>query len=397
MFDFLLPDIGEGLHEAEVLKWFVAVGQKVKANELLVEVQTDKAVVEITAPVSGVVHQLGGEVGDSIIVGTLLCQFDTKNTPTLEKEEVEKTEKTVPIQPEKTENSNKRTVKAAPSVRKAARNLGINIEKVVGSGPKGRVLRADLEQYLAQKSDVPTTIEKSMEWTGQEKAIPIRGLRKAIFENMEKSVANAVLCTGMEKLNVTKLIQFKKEAQQLQEFKTTKLTYLPIILKAVASSLKEHQIFNSKVNEENRTIIISPVINIGVAVATEEGLLVPVIKNADKKSIYEIAKELEILLEKVKTKKISVAELTGSTFTVSSTGSKGGIFATPIPNYPEVAILGVHKIVKEPVVVNDAIEVGHTMTLSCTFDHRVIDGEPVGVFMQTLANYLENPIRFLID
>lgn len=401
MYDFLLPDIGEGLHEAEIVGWFVKQGQKVEINEPLVEVQTDKAVVEITAPITGVIEKLGGEEGNTITVGSLLCQFSktSDSSPPQRTQPLgEKKEETLPK--EKIEFSVLGRVMAAPSVRKAARTMGINIEEVQGSGPNGRVLRGDLNRYAKQSSSTIALVHNKSKRIENEvienKIIPIRGLRKAIFENMQKAVSKAVLCTGMEKINVTKLVAFRKSIQQLPEMKDKKITYLPFFIKAVATALQEHEQFNAKVDEDQKALVIFPYIHIGVAVATSDGLLVPVIKHANKKSIFEIAEELDSLLTKVLSKKATVEDLTGSTFTISSTGKDGATFATPITNYPEVAILGTHKIVKEPTVVEDTIQIGHTMTLSCTFDHRVIDGEPVNAFMRSVADYLEEPVRFLL-
>ncbi len=396
MYDFLLPDIGEGLHEAEIVKWFVEVGQTVKENELLVEVQTDKATVEITAPVSGQVLQFGGEEGDTIMVGSLLCQFETEvlPIPPLKKEEYG-----FNLQSVNSEYSKMNNMKAAPSVRRAARNAGVLLQDIVGTGPHGRILRSDLEHHLQRAerlSPLPKELEQKVETTNEQKVVPIKGVRKTIFHNMQKAISNAVLCTGMDKVNVTKLVSLKKELLACKEFKNVKLTYLPFILKATALALEKHEEFNATVDEENIALIIHSSIHIGVAVATNQGLLVPVIRDVNKKSIYQIALDLDCMLEKLERKTLTVADLKGSTFTVSSTGKDGGTFATPIPNYPEISILGVHKITKEPIIVGEDIAIGHTMTLSCTFDHRVIDGEPAGRFMREVAGYLENPLRLML-
>lgn len=401
MYDFLLPDIGEGLHEAEIVGWFVKQGQKVAINEPLVEVQTDKAVVEITAPITGVVEKLGGEEGNTITVGSLLCQFSkTSDSSPIQGTQPLREKKEESLPKEKIEFSVLGRVMAAPSVRKAARTMGINIEEIQGSGPNGRVLRGDLDRHAKPSSSAIALVQnkskRSEDEVQENKIVPIRGLRKVIFENMQKAVSKAVLCTGMEKINVTKLVALRKSIQQVPEMKDKKITYLPFFIKAVATALQEHEQFNAKVDEDQKALVILPYIHIGVAVATSDGLLVPVIKHANKKSIFEIAEELESLLTKVLSKKATVEDLTGSTFTISSTGKDGATFATPITNYPEVAILGTHKIVKEPIVVEDTIQIGHTMTLSCTFDHRVIDGEPVNAFMRSVADYLEEPVRFLL-
>lgn len=402
-YEFLLPDIGEGLHEAEIVTWFVAVGDYVKENENMVEVQTDKAVVEITAPVSGKIEALGGKEGEKITVGDVLVKFGEtaveKVASPIEKtrEEQEET-KLLPTKPSTTR------IMAAPSVRKAARVAGVDLSKIVPTGKNGKILAVDLKNYIEQKQrneniDVDIPLQKPQEIIGdiELESEKIKGVRKAIFENMKQSVSHAVHCTGMDKANVSGLVKVRSELLPYAEKLNIKLTYLPFIVKAVSIMLKKYPIFNSTVDEEEMLIIYNNEINIGIAMATEQGLIVPVIKNANQKSIIEIAKELSDLSNKARERKLISSDITGSTFTISSTGSKGGWFATPIINHPEVAILGIHKIEKEPIIVNDQIEIGHMMGMSLTFDHRVIDGEPSGNFMNGVAKLLEYPEKFLLE
>lgn len=409
-YNFLLPDIGEGLHEAEVLSWFVSVGDKVNEHDNLAEVQTDKAAVEITSPVTGVISSLGAEEGDTIKVGETLVSFtdvqqniggttisDSKQDKANEKSE--KQEKQTTNNDLQSRQHPTTRVLAAPSVRKAARENDVNLKDIEGTGPNGRVLAKDLKQFIDQrKSGTQTelTVEKTIVKTGLTTEQPITGLRKVIYHNMQHTVSNAALCTGMDEVNVSKLVNLRQELISYTEQLNIRLTYLPFIIKAVSLALKKHPIFNAHIDDENMKIIYHEDIHIGIATATDEGLIVPVIRHADKKSIIELAQSISNLAQKAQENKLTPNELKGSTFTISNTGATGGQFATPIINYPELAILGVHQIKKMPIIVGDDISIGHMMGMSITFDHRIIDGEPSGKFMYEVSQFLNNPERLLI-
>ncbi|GEK35256.1 dihydrolipoamide acetyltransferase family protein [Kurthia sibirica] len=369
MADYQLPDIGEGLVAAEIVKWFVQVGDTIREHEPLVEVMTDKATVEITAAFSGEIVSLGGNEGDTLAVGQILCTYNnseyTSQTGTL------KSKLQRPL--------------AAPSVRKEARIRNIDLAMISGSGPKGRILLQDLQSSISASSSVIEPTEN----------MAIRGVRKAIFDNMMKATSKAVLCTAMMKIQATALVKLRKEVRELPEYQNVPISYLPFIIKATAKALQQHPLLNASVDEEALIIQLHKNIHIGVAIATPAGLMVPVIRNTLQKSLLEIAMELQEIRIKMVENTLDRKDLTGSTFTVSSTGESGGIFATPIVNYPEAAILGVHAIVKEPIIVNDEIRIGQTLTMSCTFDHRIIDGAPAGAFMQEVSDLLENPLRLL--
>lgn len=402
-YNFNLPDVGEGLHEAEILAWLVSEGDQVKENSDLVEIQTDKAAVLISAPVDGTIKTLGGEEGENVKVGDLLVQFvnvaagsqTTGEEPTQSQEETKKV-----LDVPKDKNPTKRIL-AAPSIRKAARNAEIDLRDVDGTGSAGKILKKDLEAYIGQQKNQTEKVERPKAApvipTEEDHEVPITGLRKVIFENMEIAKSKAVHCTGMDEVNVTKLIEMRQTLLPFTEQHNIKLTYLPFIVKAVSIALKKHGIFNSTINEEAMTIVYKKEINIGIAMATEQGLIVPVIKNADQKSIVELAKEITELSEKASNKKLVANELTGSTFTISSTGPNGGMYATPVINYPEVGILGVHSIKKQPIVAGDQIEIGHLMGMSITFDHRIIDGEPAGRFMSEVGQLLNTPELFVLE
>lgn len=474
-YEFRLPDIGEGLHEAEILTWFKNIGDPIKENENLVEVQTDKAVVEISSPVTGTIQSFGAEVGEVVKVGDILftvleAQNSTAataagSTPlqqeiaaqanTQQQEQPNQQDSTklnipqqdLPIQQDLTqlntllqEQTNqqdsrqtqinlmpKKRVIAAPSVRKLARELGIDIAEVMPSGKGGKVTEEDVRNFKPLAKDkaasdfkpqaekqvavaaapvpAPTEpkevlqIQPACALHGLEDEVrePIRGLRKRIYENMKRSKSTAIHCTGMDEVVITKLVKVKDQLQPYAEKAKIKLTYLPFFVKAVAKALKNNPIFNATVDDEKMEIVYKKQIHIGVATATQDGLIVPVIKYADQKSILEIAQEIQELSSRARERKLKPQELTGSTFTISSTGSKGGWFATPVINYPEVAILGVHSIKKKPIVQDDQIVIGNVMGMSITFDHRVIDGEPANIFMSDVHAYLENPELFILE
>lgn len=398
IYNFTLPDIGEGLHEAEIVQWLVKPGDQVKENENIVEVQTDKAVVEISAPVSGTIESLGGREGNLVKVGETLVVFADVPDERMHGKAAEAIElPAVPVS-HHVEKTRKDRILAAPSVRKAARIAGVDLQDVAPTGKGGKILAADLQRHLekgaaAQPAAAVSsgTAEQSAPAPAEQEVAtrtePITGTRRAIFNRMTAAKQHAVMCTGMDEVDATALVALRSSLLP----HAAGLTYLPFIIKAVTQNLKKHPIFNSTVDEEGMAIRYQEAIHIGVATATDQGLLVPVIKYADRKSVLELSAEIVELTQRARDRKLAPAELTGSTFTVSSTGSGGGWYATPILNHPEVAILGVHQIKKQPIVVDDEIRIGHLMGMSLTFDHRIIDGEPVGRFMSGVKELLEKP------
>jgi len=409
-YEFRLPDMGEGLHEAEILTWFKAVGDCVKENENMVEVQTDKAVVEISSPVTGIIQSLKAEVGEVVKVGEVLFTVQEGNKVQ------EKWSQEFPhhdLQNSKQASVGilpKKRVIAAPSVRKLARELGIDITEVTPSGKGGKVTEEDVRNFKdqAEKETAaaiapieleesspprPAPLEASLP---NERREPIRGLRRKIYENMKLSKSTAIHCSGMDEVVITKLTALKRQLQPHVEKSGVKLTYLPFFVKAAAKALKCHPIFNATVDDERMEIVYKKDIHIGIATATSDGLVVPVIRHADQKGILQIAQEIQDLSRRAREKKLKPHELSGSTFTISSTGGKGGWFATPIINYPEVAILGIHSIKKKPIIQDDQIVIGEVMGMSITFDHRIIDGSPAGAFMEEIHTFLENPELFVL-
>lgn len=406
MYDLKFTDIGEGLHEAEILQWYVRIGDKVKIDQPILEVQTDKAAVEITSPKSGTIKEIGGEEGDTIHVGDTLIKLELNSTETETKavgiNEVQ--EESTPTISKPEQRPSKRVL-AAPSVRKLARDMGIELSKVKGTAKNGRITKEDvlafskrLEDDYKSSSDFEATAANTMEINNRVKVderIPIRGLRRKISENMVKSAYTIPHVTAMEEIHADELIKLRS---RLNDVSTEKLTFLPFLVKVVIEALKRHAIFNAAIDEESQSILLKKEYHIGIATATSKGLIVPVIHHADQKSVEEIAKEIAVLSKKAEDGTLSLKEISGGTFTISSTGANGGLFATPIINYPQSAILGVHAIKEKPVILpSREIGIGHVMGVSLSFDHRIIDGEPAGLFMNKIKSLIENPERLFLS
>ncbi|WP_445613173.1 dihydrolipoamide acetyltransferase family protein [Geobacillus sp. YF-1] len=427
IYEFKLPDIGEGLHEAEIIRWLVREGDVVNADQPIAEIQTDKAMVEMTTPVAGKVVALAGPEGATVKVGEPLIVVETEAAVAGEAAPTEDSvREPVPAACGEAPRPARKRAIAAPSVRKRAREMGVPIDEVEGTGEGGRVTLADLERYVREREAAATVAARDeakkdalptggaaggrqasiATWTSiagldalfeEEERIPLRGLRKKIAEKMVKSVYTASHATGMDEIDVTKLVEIRKSLASELAKEQIKLTYLPFIIKAVTRALKEYPMFNASLDEETNEIVLKKRYHIGIATATKAGLLVPVIRDADQKSIRELAVEIAELSEKAHRQALRLEELQGSTFTITSTGAGGGWFATPIINYPEVAIFGAHAIKRKPVVIDDEIVIRDMMGISLTFDHRVIDGEPAGRFMRTVAHYLSHPEVLLLD
>lgn len=402
MYELTFTDVGEGLHEAEILKWFVREGERVQADSPIVEVQTDKASVEITSPKTGVVKRLFGEVGKIVKVGETLAEIDLSQgeaEPERENNTSGQPEQSVQTKyPHLKSSPNEPRIIAAPSVRKFAREKGVDLKLVTGTKKNGRITKEDVQGYLNNRTGFTVTdnmeTKKPQETPPSDEVLPIKGLRRQIYQNMTKSAFTIPHVTGMDEINVERLVQLRKELNHVSEHK---ITYLPIIIKIVVEVLKKNPIFNATIDEEKQEIRLKKQYNIGIATATDQGLIVPVIHHADQKSIDELALEIATLATKAENGKLSLAELQGGTFTISSTGAKGGFYGTPIIHHPEVAILGVHAIKEKPVILpNRELGIGNVMGISLSFDHRIIDGEPAGRFMNDLTHYMEHPESLLL-
>ena len=408
--EFRFPDVGEGITEGEIVKWFVKVGDEVKEHQALGEVETDKAIVEMPSPYSGVVLKIGPKEGDTVNVGDVLVIIGEKGEnlgepkPEMKPAGVvgyleEAKEETVEIKETKQETKPEiEGVLATPAVRKLAKELNVDISKIKGSGPGGRIIEEDLKSGAKAESKEPELkIMKKYDMWGYIDRVPLKGIRKIISEHMTKSAFTAPHVTHFDDTDATKLADLRERQKKDAEMKGIKLTYLPFIIKAVVAALKQHPRVNSSLDDDNETILVKKYYNIGIAVDTEGGLMVPVLKGADQKSIYDIAKEANELAEKCRNRKIDLMDLKGGSFTITNIGSIGGYFATPIINHPEVAILMTGKMHEKLVLEGDKIRVKKIMPLSLSFDHRVIDGADAARFVNTIKQYLENPEMILSE
>src|SRR5437879_614921 len=406
--EFKRPDIGEGVHEGEVVKWFVREGDPIKENDPVVEVMTDKVTVQIPSPVTGKVLQLRAKEGEVVKVGATLVVFGeagemASSKPGPAPRPTAHSPGPPPVAPPPAPMAappGSREPLAAPAVRRLAKELNVNLAAIRGSGPQGRLTEDDVRK--AAHGPVRTTVAApppvaAAASSGVEQRIPIHGLRKRIFEKMAKSNVTAAHFTYVEEVDMTQLVHLRDHLKPTADRKGVKLTFLPFFVKAILAALVEFPTLNASVDDERGEIVVKGYYNIGMATATDEGITVTVVHDADKKGLWDLAKEIERLAAAARDKKLSLQEVQGSTFTITSLGKEGGIFATPIINWPEVAILGIHKIEKRPVVRDDQIAIREMMYMSCSFDHRVVDGHVGAAFVQAVRNYLEHPATIFAE
>jgi pyruvate dehydrogenase E2 component (dihydrolipoamide acetyltransferase) len=455
-FEFKLPDIGEGVTEGEIVNWLVAVGDGVKEDQDLVEVMTDKATVTIGAPKAGKVAELKGDVGDVIPVGQVLVVLDLAGggeaaaapaaKPAAAPEKAAKAapppEKAAPA-PEKaaaksSDDDASPVFKlqdnlpgvaptggaaanganggyfndkplAAPATRKLARELDVDLRHVSPTGPNQRVTKEDVESHArkgpgaakAPEAHAPAAqplppAPRVTEARGDTR-VPIRGVKRAAFERMARSKRTAAHFTYFEECEVTPLMDLRSRLKGYAEAEGVKLNFLPLIIKGVIAALRKNPTLNAVVDDEKGELVVRGSFDIGIAVATDNGLVVPVLRAADQLGMLDIAREIERLSSEARAGKVRREDLGGGTFTVTSLGKLGGSFATPVINYPEVGILYVPNIKQKPVVKDGQIVVGNVMNLGVSFDHRVIDGFTGASFVQDLAGFLQDPDRLLLQ
>lgn len=416
-FVFKLPDIGEGIHEGEILKWFVQEGDEIKEDDVLCEVQNDKAVVEIPSPVEGKVLKIHVQEGEVAVVGDPLISIDAEgyedDTPEAEPEQPSKE----PAQEEKTEeraetieDSVDRIVIAMPSVRKYAREKGVDIRAVQGTGKNGRILKEDIDRYLAgetktepEKEVVKETVETAKQepvaLAGEfpETREKLRGIRRVIADAMVKSKTTAPHVTLMDEVDVTGLVEHRKRYKPIAEEQGIKLTFLPYVVKALISAGKKYPIINAAIDDETEEIVHKHYFNVGIAADTERGLVVPVIKHADKKNLFELSKEINELADKARNGKLSAEEMRGASFTISNIGSAGGQWFTPILNYPEAVILGIGRIQEKPIARNGEVVVAPVLALSLSFDHRLLDGATAQLALNQIKRVLQDPELIMME
>jgi len=417
-FEFKLPDIGEGLTEGEIVRWLVKEGDEIKEGQPLVEVETDKALAEIPSPRTGVILKILASEKDIVKVGQVIVVIGEKGealaAPSPKPKsvgvvgELEEAPEEVPVAEVRAEAARPTFVSphalATPAVRALAKELGVDINKVKGTGPEGRVLEKDVRQAVGVKEkaaevkpvEAPKKVKK-YDFYGYVDRIPLRGVRRSIAKAMVKSKYTAPHVTTMDEADVTDLWKIRDKQKKMAEQKGIKLTILPFIVKAVIAGLKEHPYLNATLDDENEEIILKKYYNIGVATDTPEGLMVPVVKNANDKSILQLAEELSQLVERARSRTIDLADLKGGTFTVTNYGALGGMYGTPIINHPEVAILGTGKIKDTPVIRDGKVEIRKILFLALSFDHRVVDGAEAARFLTTVIARLEDPDLILLE
>jgi pyruvate/2-oxoglutarate dehydrogenase complex dihydrolipoamide acyltransferase (E2) component len=395
--DFKLPDLGEGVTEGEIDKWLVKEGDVVEEDDLIVEVITDKATAEIPSPFAGVVSKIHYAEGDVVPVGSVLISIGESEAPATPPVPVDPSTELTPAtavvaggpppsppdaRPEQVING---PVKAMPPVRKLARDLGVDLAAVAGTGPNGRILRSDVEG-LAAGSSRPAGGRR----------VPLRGIRRTIAERMTEAHRLVPPVTHVEECDVTELEATRQLANERNP-DSGKLTFLPFIVKAAVAGLKNYPMLNSSLDESTQEIVVHDRYDIGVAVETSSGLMVPVVRDADRKRVSEIAAEIDRLASGARAGSLKPDELRDSTFTVTSPGPYGGLMATPIVFHPQAAILGVHRAAERPVVREGQIVARLMMNLSVTFDHRILDGMTGARFMLDVVKLLEHPAVLALE
>lgn len=377
--DFKFPDVGEGITEGEIVKWLVEEGDEVNADQTLAEIETDKAIVEMPSPYAGTVLKRYFKNKDIVKVGQVLVTIGEKGET-----------------PRKEVAAAVGEVLATPKIRKLAQEHGVDLRSVQGSGPQGRITEEDVRAARiktdAKLDKAPVIkVKAKFDFYGSIERIPLRGVRRATAKRMAQSVSTAAHVTHFDEADVTTLVELREKMKTEVPASGVKLTYLPFIIKALIASLRLHPLFNASLDDENEEILVKKYYNIGIAIDIPEGLIVPVIKGADLKSLHEIAHDIQSLAESAKTRSLDLADLKGGTFSITNVGAISGEAATPIINYPEVAILATMKIADRVRAENGLAKVRKTLPLCLSFDHRVVDGAEAARFMKDLIGFLEKP------
>jgi pyruvate dehydrogenase E2 component (dihydrolipoamide acetyltransferase) len=401
--EFHLPEIAESVVEGEISKWLVKEGDEVEKEQPLVEVITDKVTVEIPSPFKGKILKILVKEGDVVKVHQPILVYAEESevdghVEIVEKKAEERIERVEDLRGETVKRSER--VLAAPAVRKLARSLGIDLSLVKGTGPGGRVRKVDVLRYYEEsKKEVKVVEEVSVQKVEEVgiRRIPFRGVRRAIAEHLRKSKEHAVHAFHAEDMDFTEILNLVERLKPLGDKEGVKISIFHLFLKAVAATLKKHPEFNGRVDDERGEILLYDSINISIAVDTPEGLKVPVIKNVERKSILEIAREVKELAEKARTNTLKLEDIRDGTFSVSNIGSIGGVFAYPVINYPEIAIIALSRPRKVPFFVGDEIKPRYIATIVITFDHRAVDGAHAARFLNDLKALVENPDLLLIN
>ena len=433
-FNFVLPDLGEGIAEAEIRKWLVKEGDTIEEHQSVMEIETDKAVVEVPSPKGGTVLTRPHEEGDTVKVGDVLLVIgeagekaeaprdearEEKPKPAVRPksvsvvgelpEEEEVATPAVPTRPRpapapsapvSVATSTARggtAVLATPAVRAFAREQAVAIETIKGTGPDGSITREDVLKAIAKPVQAPPAPASVGEEAGSVERVAIRGVRKAVAKHLIEALKTMASVTESDEADVTELWDLRAREKKALEGKGVHLTFMPFIMKALQHTLMDFETFNASVDEEREEIVVKKFYNIGIAVDTPDGLIVPVVRNVEKKTIHELAVELQDLSQKARERTIKLEDLKGSTVTITNYGAFGATFATPIINYPDVAILGTGKISDKPWVKDGQIVIRKVLPLSLTFDHRVNDGAGAAKFLTRLVAYLHDPASIFVE
>ena len=427
--EFTLPDLGEGISEAQIVRVMVKDGENIALDQYLMEVETDKAAVEIPSPYAGIATRIHVEAGQTVKVGDVIVTFEGESGGTATKQANAKssaatsaaaqsavvqaapTTPAPPVAAAPDAVPGRSTVAAAPSVRKFAREHGIDLHEVVGSGPGSRITKEDVERHAVGGSPATTAppalaaapapavplpgVVGTDKW-GPIRREPINQIRKTIAKQMSRSAFTAVHVTHCDEADITELGRMRRQLNELTS-SDPKLTVMSFVIRAVCLGLKKYPMFNSSFDEERGEIIYKDYVNMGIAVDTQRGLIVPVIRNADRLSLTGIARALRTIADRIRTNQFGVDDLRGGTFTITNVGALGGTVNTPIINYPEVAILGLGRSRKVPVIRDDKVVPAMVLPVNLSFDHRTTDGANAARFTTDVIGYLETPARFLLE
>jgi pyruvate dehydrogenase E2 component (dihydrolipoamide acetyltransferase) len=401
--EFKLPDLGEGTHEAEILNVKVVPGQKVELDQPIIEVETDKAVVEIPSPIAGVVEQVHVKAGQTAKVGSTMISFEGTDSKTADSKAVGSKAANKPTVAERVCTSEPTppaaqhagsNVAAAPAVRQLAREMGVRLELCQGTGPNGRILKEDVLRQAQSPGKAASGTGKAaapqlpdFSKYGEIERTPLRSVRKKIAENMTLAHVHIPTVAHFDECDITELEEFRQGQKK-------KITLTAFIMKAVVSGLMKYPQFNASLDEETNEIIYKRYFNIGISVATERGLIVPVVRQVDRKSITELAEELAKLVSKTREGQIELDQLHGGTFTITNPGTIGGTGMLPMINFPEAAILGTARADLKPVVRDDEIKIRRILPLALCFDHRIADGAEAAYFVNHVIAYLSEPSKF---
>lgn len=445
--EFKLPDIGEGVHEGEIVRWLVKEGDALAVDQPMVEIMTDKATVEIPSPIAGKIQKLHVKEGDVVKVGQVILSLEggsaaaTASAPAAHAPAPAAAKPAAPQRPAAPAQAARPAaaaparapiaapvrpaapaaaapaaaesyvaspgnVLATPATRRLARDLGVDLTQVQATGPNGRVTKEDVQKFAGASAAGPAMpvgrpgvgapARRPAGPVERETLVPFRGIRRKISEAMTRSRSTIPEFTYVDEVDVTELVAFRKEVKEYAEKQGVKLTYLPFIAKALISALKQFPAMNAELDEAGGNIIYKNYYNIGIAVDTDNGLVVPNVKDADQKSIMQIAAEISDLADKARKGKLSLDEMQGGTITITNPGPIGGLFTAPVINWPEVAIVGVHKIVQKPIIKNGQITIADMMYLSLVVDHRVVDGAVAARFCNVLIENLSNPKKMML-